>query len=57
LGDVRLEQIVQPCGPGSFFKGHVQTAAQAANKLENRLGFRFEDGFHHQIPAPKAPSK
>jgi hypothetical protein len=40
--DVRLEQIAQPGGPGSFFKCHVQTAEQAANKLENRLGFRFE---------------
>jgi hypothetical protein len=27
----------------------VQTAAQAANKLENRFGFRFEDSFHHQL--------
>jgi len=26
-GDVRLEQIVLPGGPGSFFKGHRQTAA------------------------------
>jgi len=38
-GDVRLEQVVQPGSPGSFFKGHVQTAAQAANKLEDRLAF------------------
>ncbi|MGB9506957.1 MAG: hypothetical protein WBQ91_12255, partial [Candidatus Acidiferrum sp.] len=38
-GDVRLEQIVQPRRPGAFFKGHVQTAAQATNKLKDRLGF------------------
>jgi hypothetical protein len=49
-GDVRLEQIVQPSGPGSFFRGQAQTAAQTANKLKNRLRFRFENGLHHQIP-------
>jgi hypothetical protein len=28
LCDVRLEKIVQPGSPGSFFQGHVQIAAQ-----------------------------
>ena len=50
-GDVRLEQIVQPGRPGSFFKGYVQAATQATNELENRLGFRFENRLHHQISA------
>jgi TolB-like protein len=49
LRDARLQQVVQPGGPGSFFKGHVQTAAQATNKLQNRFGFRFQDRFHHQL--------
>jgi hypothetical protein len=43
LRDVGFEQIVQPSGAGSFFQGHVHTTVQAANKLENRFGFRFED--------------
>jgi hypothetical protein len=49
LRDIGLEQIVQPRRPGSFFPGHVQTAAQAMNKLENRFGFCFQDRFHHQV--------
>jgi hypothetical protein len=40
---------MQPGGASSFFTGHVQTAAQAADKLQNRFGFHFEDSFHHQI--------
>ena len=44
-----LRKIMQPGGASSFFKGHVQTAAQAVNKLQNRFGFRFEDRLHHQI--------
>jgi hypothetical protein len=28
-----LEHTVQPGGAGTFFQGHVQTAAQAMNKL------------------------
>ena len=49
LCDVRLEQIVQPRRAGSFFQGHVQTAAQTVNKLQNRFRFRFQDRFHHQL--------
>jgi len=49
LRDVGLQQIVQPGGAGFFFKGHVQTAPQATNKLENGLRFRFQDGFHDQL--------
>jgi hypothetical protein len=33
----------------TFFQGHVQTAAQAMTKLENRFGFCFQDRFRHQI--------
>jgi hypothetical protein len=46
---VGLEQIVQPGRAGSFFKGHVQTAPQATNKLENRFRFRLQDGLHQQL--------
>jgi hypothetical protein len=45
-----LEQGVQPCRAGPFFKGHIQTATQAADKLENRFRFRFEDSLHDQLP-------
>jgi hypothetical protein len=37
-------------GPtGSFFAGHMPTAAQAVDKLENRFGLCFENGLHHQL--------
>ena len=49
LRDTGLEQIVQPRRPRSFFQDHVQTAAQAMNKLENRFGFCFQDRFHHEV--------
>src|SRR5438876_59126 len=49
LRNVRLEQIVQPGGTGSFFKGHVQAATKTTQKLEYRLGLRLKNGFHHQL--------
>jgi hypothetical protein len=49
LCNVRLEQIVQPGRPGSFFKGHAQAATKTTQKLEYRLGLRLENGFHHQL--------
>src|SRR6266478_1108367 len=33
--DVRLQQVVQPGGPGSFFKRNEQVHAQTAHKLKN----------------------
>jgi hypothetical protein len=50
FANVGFQKVVQPSGTRSFFKGQ-QTAAQATNKLKNRLGFRFENAFHHQISA------
>jgi hypothetical protein len=47
--EVGLEKFSQPGGGSSFYQGHVQTAAQAANKLQNRFGFGFEDSFHHPL--------
>jgi hypothetical protein len=46
----KLEQGVQPGRAGAFFKGHMQTATQAADKLENGFRFRFEDSLHDQLP-------
>ena len=47
--DVRLQQVVQPGGPSSFFKRDVQVPAQPAHKLQNHAGFRFDDTFHHDL--------
>jgi hypothetical protein len=47
---VRLEQIVQPGGPGPFFKGDMQFAPQTVEKLQKAAGFGFDNGFHHQLP-------
>ena len=47
---LRLQQIVQPGRPGSFFPGHVQLAPQTVDKLQNAAGFGFDDGFHDQLP-------
>jgi hypothetical protein len=48
--DVGLQQIVQPGRAGALFKGDLQVSAQPVDKLQNRAGFRFDDGFHHQLP-------
>jgi hypothetical protein len=40
---------MQPGRAGSFFKGHLQTAPQPANKLEDGGRFRFQNGLHHQL--------
>ena len=45
----RLEQVVQPGGAGSFFKGYGQVSAQPVDKLQNRCRFRFEDRLHYQL--------
>jgi hypothetical protein len=46
--DVWLEQVVQPGGPGSFFKCDMQVSAQPLDKLQNGHRFRFEDGVGRQ---------
>src|ERR1700680_2896601 len=45
----RVEQIVQPGGPGSFLEGHRQSSAQARKELKNGRRFGLEDGFHDQL--------
>jgi hypothetical protein len=48
-GDVWLQQVVQPGGPGSFLQGDVQAPALPLDKLENSAGLGFDDAFHHQL--------
>jgi hypothetical protein len=49
LGYIRLEQVVQPGGPGSFFQGDQQVSAQPVDKLQNGGGLGFQNGFHHHL--------
>jgi len=49
LADIRLEQVVQPSRLGSFFKGNQQVSAWPSDKLQNRGGLGFQDGFHHHL--------
>src|SRR6202166_4470388 len=46
---VRFQQVVQPGGPGSFFKRDVQVSAQPIDKLQNHAGFRLDHAFHHDL--------
>jgi hypothetical protein len=46
LGNMRLEQVVEPGCPGAFLEGHEQAAAQSTEELQKRRGFGFQDGFH-----------
>src|ERR1700676_4515583 len=45
----RLQQVVQPGGPGSFFKRHLQVSAQPIDKLQNHAGFRLDHAFPHDL--------
>src|SRR5229473_5868992 len=36
LGNMRLEQVVEPGCPGAFLEGHKQTAAQSSEELQKR---------------------
>src|SRR6202021_2953662 len=47
---VRLQQIVQPGGPSSFFEGDMQLTAQAVDKFQNDVRFRLDHTFHHELP-------
>jgi hypothetical protein len=47
--DAGLQQIVQPGGPGSFFKGDMHVPAKPFDKLQDHARFRFDDTFHHDL--------
>src|ERR1700741_1190156 len=47
--DVRLQEVVQPSRRGSFFKRNVQIPAQPVDTLQNHVGFRLDDAFHHDL--------
>src|SRR5580692_11117799 len=42
---MRLEQIVEPGCPGSFFERYGQSSTQSGEELQNGCGFRFQNGF------------
>ena len=46
---VRLQQVVQPGGPGSFFKRDLQISAQPIDKLQNHARFGLDHAFHHDL--------
>ena len=52
LGDVRLDQVIQPGSPRTFFQRHVQTSAQTFQKIQNGAGLGFDRTFHHQLAQP-----
>jgi hypothetical protein len=45
-----LQQIVQPGGPGSFFKGDLQLSTQPMDKVQNHVRFGLDNAFHHYLP-------
>ena len=47
--DVRLDQVVQPGGRGSFLEGDVQLSAQPAEKLQNQGGVGLDHAFHDDL--------
>ena len=46
---VRLQQVIQPRGPSSFFKRDKHVSAQPLDKLQNGHRLRFDDGLHYQL--------
>src|SRR5215467_486006 len=46
---MRFQQIVQPGSPGSFFKSDLQVSTQSIEKLQNGVGLRLDDTFHHDL--------
>jgi hypothetical protein len=46
---VGLQQVVQPGGPGSFFKGDMHVSAQPIDKLQDQVRFRLDDAFHDYL--------
>src|SRR6266699_2464488 len=51
FGHMRLQQVIQPCGPSSFLKRDMQISAQPLDKLQNGYRLRFDDGLHDTLPA------
>ena len=49
FSDVRLDQVIQPSSPRTFFESHVQTSAQAFEKIHNGAGLGFDRALHHQL--------
>src|ERR1039457_3434677 len=49
MADVRFQQVMQPCGGGSFFEGYRQTSAQPLDELKDRSRFRLQDAFHDPL--------
>jgi hypothetical protein len=47
---VRLQQIIKPRRPDSFFQGDAQITSQPDKELHNGAGLGFDDGFHQQFP-------
>src|SRR5215470_10943386 len=47
--DPGLQQVVQPGGPGSFFKGDMHVSAQPLDKLYDHARPGFDDTFHHDL--------
>src|ERR1700674_4176507 len=47
---MRLQQVVQPGRPGSFFKGHVQLSTQPVEKVQKDVCFGLDHAFHHDLP-------
>ena len=48
--DMRLQQVVQPGGPGSFLKRNLHVSAQPVDKLQDHAGLRLDHAFHHDLP-------
>src|SRR6266478_2422748 len=46
---MRLQQVVQPGGPGSFFKGDLQLSTQPVDKVQNDVRFGLDHAFHHDL--------
>src|SRR6266567_5392176 len=46
---MRLEQIVEPGSPSSFFESDRQSSAQSGKEFQNGCGFRFQDRFHDYL--------
>jgi len=49
LGHMRLQQVIQPRGPSSFFKRDKHVCAQPLDKLQNGYRLRFYDGLHDYL--------
>src|SRR5713101_1147498 len=47
---VRLQQVIQPGGPGSFFKSDLQLSPQPVDKVQNAVRFGLDHAFHHDLP-------